>query len=60
MLEHVPPAVKLALDAVAATVTFAAVLQFLPIVAAGLTIAWHLTRFYDRRQAQKQGKPYDG
>lgn len=60
MLEHVPPAVKLTLDAVAATVTFAAVLNFLPYLAAALTIAWHLTRFYDRRQAKKQGNGYDG
>lgn len=42
-------------DYIAAAVTIATILKLLPAIAALLSIAWTITRFYDRR-AEKRAK----
>lgn len=40
-------------DYIAAAVTIATILKLLPAIAALLSIAWTITRFYDRRSDRK-------
>jgi len=46
--EHVTHTAKAVADVASATVAFAALLQWLPAIAAGFSILWYLVRIWDR------------
>lgn len=59
MLNHEPETVKNVMDGAAAIVGIGAVVQWLPPLAAGLTIIWTLIRIYDWVRAQTKKEPRD-
>lgn len=58
-LAHISESVKVAGDWLSVSVALATLAKVLPSLAAVLSIAWYLARFYDRWLAKREGRKPD-